>query len=187
MRKDLLIIALGLFCVAGSAAADVLKIPEGATAPTVTLPNKGSSMADVEKKFGAPRAKRPTVGGDSPKHPPITRWDYEGFSLIFEHDKVVDSVIPGAPPRVYNQEELQPVARSAAPLPLPQETAPPAEAIVPAEPVTPMPPPSEAAVTPPAEAAPAEPAPQSGTAYPDRPAAQTPAEEATPEAPPTPK
>ena len=44
-------------------------------------------MSDVEKHFGAPVEKHPTVGA-----PPITRWDYSGFSVFFEHDRVIHAV-----------------------------------------------------------------------------------------------
>jgi hypothetical protein len=44
-------------------------------------------MTEVEKHFGAPAEKHPTVG-----QPPITRWDYAGFSVFFEHDRVIHAV-----------------------------------------------------------------------------------------------
>jgi hypothetical protein len=44
-------------------------------------------MTQVEAKFGAPVTKHDAVG-----QPPITRWDYAGFSVFFEHDRVIDSV-----------------------------------------------------------------------------------------------
>lgn len=214
MRKDLLIIAMGLSLASGAAMADVLATPEAdpamaAKAPP-TLPAKGVTMAAVEKKFGVPTRKRASVGGDSPKHPPITRWDYDSFSVIFENDRVIDAVIPGAPPRVYNKDQLTPVAASAAPLPpaLPADAAPPEPE---AEPIVPPPAESESipeapvaeaaaapaeapsaeiapetpAEAPPTEAPPAEAAP--ATAYPDGPSTQTPAEEIPADAPPTPK
>jgi hypothetical protein len=150
MRKGLLIIALGLSLTPGLATADVLLMPEGEPTPEITLPAKGSTMAQVERQFGEPRHKRPTVGGDSPKQPPITRWDYDGFAVIFERDKVVDAVVPGAPPPVFNKDELQPVAGTPptpgfaadeAPMTapdamdeVPDEPAPPAEPEVPEEP-----------------------------------------------------
>jgi hypothetical protein len=56
------------------------------------LPKRGLTMNEVEKQFGAPVTRHPTVGGGSPHQPPITRWDYNGFSVIFERDRVVDSV-----------------------------------------------------------------------------------------------
>lgn len=127
MRKDLLIIALALSLTAAPAAADVLTMPDTPPAAAPGLPAKGTSMADVERKYGTPREKQPTVGGGSPRQPPITRWDYDSFLVIFEHDKVVDAVIPGRPPPVYHKDELQPVAAGTAPS-LPQTPAePPAE------------------------------------------------------------
>src|SRR5689334_9088415 len=114
MRKELLIIALGLSVTAGSAVADVLATPETPAAPTIELPRKGASMAEVQKKYGSPSMRQKTVGGDSPKHPPITRWDYADFYVIFERDKTIDAVIPGKHPKVYNKEELKPAAEKPA-------------------------------------------------------------------------
>lgn len=57
------------------------------------VPRRGESMSDVEKQFGAPVTRHPAVGGASAHQPPITRWDYNGFAVIFEHDRVVDSVV----------------------------------------------------------------------------------------------
>jgi len=51
-------------------------------------PSRGSTMAAVEARFGAPATKHAAVGD-----PPITRWDYSGFSVFFEHNLVLHSVI----------------------------------------------------------------------------------------------
>ncbi len=48
-------------------------------------------MKTVEKQFGAPANRHPTVG-----KPPITRWDYAGFSVFFEGDRVIDTVATAA-------------------------------------------------------------------------------------------
>jgi hypothetical protein len=53
----------------------------------VTKPKRGITMTQVEAKFGAPVTKHDAVG-----QPPITRWDYAGFSVFFEHDRVIDTV-----------------------------------------------------------------------------------------------
>lgn len=50
-------------------------------------PHRGSSMASVEAKFGTPVARHAAVG-----NPPITRWDYDGFSVYFEYQHVIHSV-----------------------------------------------------------------------------------------------
>jgi hypothetical protein len=59
------------------------------------VPKRGLTMNDVEKHFGAPVTRHPAVGGASAQQPPITRWDYSGFSVFFEHDRVIDSVVTG--------------------------------------------------------------------------------------------
>jgi hypothetical protein len=56
----------------------------------IERPKRGSTMADVEKHFGAPLTRHPTVGS-----PPITRWDYNGFAVVFERDRVIDAVVTG--------------------------------------------------------------------------------------------
>jgi hypothetical protein len=54
---------------------------------TVDKPKRGITMAQVEAKFGAPVTKHDAVGA-----PPITRWDYPGFAVFFEHDRVIHAV-----------------------------------------------------------------------------------------------
>jgi hypothetical protein len=54
------------------------------------MPTRGSDMSTVEKRFGAPQARPAAVG-----QPPITRWDYPGFSVYFEYQHVVHSVATG--------------------------------------------------------------------------------------------
>ena len=44
-------------------------------------------MKVVEARFGAPAARHEAVG-----KPPITRWDYKGFTVYFEYDHVVHAV-----------------------------------------------------------------------------------------------
>lgn len=52
------------------------------------LPTRGLAMANVRNVFGEPRQEHPPVGD-----PPITRWDYDGYSVFFEHDKVLHTVV----------------------------------------------------------------------------------------------
>lgn len=91
--------------------ADVVQMPApGATAVAVDKPSKGTTMAAVVRQYGAPSQKHKPVGGGSRHQPPITRWDYPGFSVFFEHDHVVDAVIPGQPPAVQHVDELKSAA-----------------------------------------------------------------------------
>jgi hypothetical protein len=55
----------------------------------VETPQRGSTMAAVESKFGAPSSKSEAVG-----NPPITKWFYPTFVVVFENDKVLHSVVP---------------------------------------------------------------------------------------------
>lgn len=141
MRIGLLPFALSLSLAAGAVTADILVLPEGEPVPEIRLPTKGMTMAEVEKKYGEPRVKQPTVGGGTPQQPPITRWDYDGFVVIFERDRVVHGVIPGAPPKIYNRDQLETVAAPAIPA-APEEFAPKDPA---AEPAAYVPPAEEAA------------------------------------------
>ena len=80
---------LCLLCLTGVAHAELV-VDEGkvVVAPTSTpQPARGALMKSVEKQFGAPANRHPTVG-----KPPITRWDYPGFSVFFEGDRVIDTV-----------------------------------------------------------------------------------------------
>jgi len=57
----------------------------------VETPQRGVSMAVVEQKFGAPANKTSPVG-----NPPITKWFYPNFVVVFENDKVLHAVVVGA-------------------------------------------------------------------------------------------
>ncbi|GEM_PF-1353611 len=105
-----LILPLILLLPATPAAADVLSIPDENPAmeatPAPELPLRGSTMAAVRARFGEPKSISGPVGGDHPQRPPITRWEYDSFSVFFEHDHVVHSVIPDKPKPIYHKEEL---------------------------------------------------------------------------------
>lgn len=106
MRSTLLALLLVL-PITPTAIADVLELPEQSADAAVFKPEKGSSMKSVLREFGAPSRKHAAVGGGSRRQPPITRWDYPGFAVFFEHDHVVDAVVPGRPPAIQRADELQ--------------------------------------------------------------------------------
>lgn len=78
--------------------ADNLLIERTQSEKGISLPKRGSSMSQVEARFGAPQQKFPAVGGGSRRTPPITRWIYNGFSVYFENTHVVDAVLNKASP-----------------------------------------------------------------------------------------
>lgn len=72
--------------VVDTARADELKMTPAPQA-AADRPSRGMSMEKVEAKFGAPAKRVPAVG-----EPPITRWEYPGFVVYFEHHLVLHSV-----------------------------------------------------------------------------------------------
>jgi hypothetical protein len=112
MTGPALALALCVSNIASNIAqADVLAMPAPATDAAATAtwnkPAKGSTMASVKKAYGEPVKKHPPAGGDTRKHPPITRWDYSDFSVFFEHGHVIDSVLPDAPAPLHNTDQLK--------------------------------------------------------------------------------
>ncbi|HLT04047.1 MAG TPA: phosphodiesterase [Pseudomonas sp.] len=68
--------------------ADTLRVPVGQQGdPNLPLPRQGDSQQAVEARHGVADKRHAAVG-----QPPISRWDYPGFSVYFESGKVIDSV-----------------------------------------------------------------------------------------------
>ena len=91
MEKNVIkqgLIGAALLLVSCVTYADVLLIEEVRASDKMDLPKNGYSKADIESRFGEPEQKHPQVGD-----PPITRWDYDRFSVYFEYDLVITSVL----------------------------------------------------------------------------------------------
>jgi len=98
MPKTLFALAIiALLGTVPTAGADVLIIEKLETAK-VEMPVRGATMARVQEVFGAPQSVSGPVGD-----PPITRWDYGNFVVVFEHNRVIHSVEKhDQPPRPAN-------------------------------------------------------------------------------------
>lgn len=87
-----MVFALLLLLAAMAASADVLILDEVRQVEKMTLPDNGQNKSDVESKYGEPQARHGAVGD-----PPISRWDYDNYSVYFEYDLVLFTVLhPGA-------------------------------------------------------------------------------------------
>ena len=84
--------------LAPAAVADTLLMQRVDQESRTDLPRRGMLMAQVESRYGAPRAKLAPAGGNKPQHPVINRWEYDNFIVYFERDHVVDSVLKQASP-----------------------------------------------------------------------------------------
>ncbi|MEM8815349.1 MAG: hypothetical protein AAFX56_02440 [Pseudomonadota bacterium] len=86
MKLHLVFATLLVFALAGSASAQSLST-DAAGAVTDSRPARGMTEARVEAKFGSPVSKVAAVG-----EPPISRWEYPGFIVYFEYDRVIHAV-----------------------------------------------------------------------------------------------
>ena len=93
MRTLALSCAFAFAAFAGPVAADTLLIDRvERDVAADDRPTRGMTMSQVRARFGEPKAELGTVGGASSAQPPITRWQYDGYIVYFEHDHVVYSV-----------------------------------------------------------------------------------------------
>lgn len=92
MRKIItpLLMATAVTSVAAQddARRDVLLIERVDRGAQVAQPSRGVTMNRVRDQFGEPNRSTPAVGD-----PPITRWHYTEFTVYFEGEFVIDSVV----------------------------------------------------------------------------------------------
>lgn len=96
MKPIPLVLACALAFTSIPAHSDTLLIERTQVAQNRDLPKRGSSMAQVEARYGAPQQKYAAVGGGGHHTPPITRWQYASFSVYFENRHVVSAVLAKA-------------------------------------------------------------------------------------------
>ncbi|MBA1261765.1 phosphodiesterase [Stutzerimonas stutzeri] len=78
-----------VFALSLPAHADIIRIPVGQQGTSyIALPTRGESKIQVLDRFGLADEEHPAVG-----QPPITRWDYRTFSVYFEGNRVINSVL----------------------------------------------------------------------------------------------
>ncbi len=65
---------------------------QGSDADTPALPRRGTLKPEVREQLGAPKERRSAVGD-----PPISSWVYDGFTVYFEYDHVIHSVVDHKP------------------------------------------------------------------------------------------
>ena len=91
MTRMLLVLLLAIltcFSAFSTASADVLLIEEVRQADRMELPENGTPAEQVRARFGDPVETHSAVG-----NPPIIRWDYDRWSVYFEYDLVLFTVL----------------------------------------------------------------------------------------------
>jgi hypothetical protein len=85
--KLALALIIGIAAGAGAQNLDMRAADGSSTFDQPGKPTRGMTQASVEANFGAPQNMRAAIGD-----PPITRWEYSGFVVFFEYDKVIHAV-----------------------------------------------------------------------------------------------
>jgi hypothetical protein len=88
MQRMSMILILSLLAFPGVLRADVLLIEQVRQAEGMAVPLNGQSKAEVEAAFGAAQTTTDPVGD-----PPITRWTYQRWTVYFEFDHVLFTVL----------------------------------------------------------------------------------------------
>lgn len=69
--------------------AEQIVVPVGSQQGAhVNMPGKGVSMSQVISRYGEPEHKSGPVG-----QPPISTWEYPSFTVYFEHEHTIHSVV----------------------------------------------------------------------------------------------
>jgi len=88
-----LILITALFAIPPLVIGDTLLLDAIAETPDnnttgIIRPSRGLSMEQVYDRFGQAKKETQAVG-----KPPITRWIYKNFTVYFEHNRVILTVI----------------------------------------------------------------------------------------------
>jgi len=85
MIKLRIVSAIALLVAFGSlASAETVNMDGGMARSDDGRPTRGMTQASVESKYGSPVSVNAPVGD-----PPISRWEYAGFVVFFEYDRVI--------------------------------------------------------------------------------------------------
>ncbi len=96
-RSLMIAAALVLFCLP-TVRAETLLIERVQRESNIQQPSRGMSMAEVERRFGAPQSRLEPRGGQKRQWPAIHRWVYPQFVVYFERNRVIDVVLQQASP-----------------------------------------------------------------------------------------
>ena len=99
-RSFAFFVAAAGFAVGNLAHAEVLLVDRVQQERGMNAPSRGMSMAQVESRYGAPSSKLDPRGGDTRLHPTINRWVYPEYTVYFERDRVINSVMNKGPSEI---------------------------------------------------------------------------------------
>ncbi len=80
-------VSIGLLNIVNAQNLDMSGAEGSTTFDQAGKPTRGMTQERVQANFGAPQSTVAAIGD-----PPISRWEYAGFVVFFEYDKVIHSV-----------------------------------------------------------------------------------------------
>ena len=80
-------VSIGLLSIVNAQNLDMSGAEGSTTFDQAGKPTRGMTQERVQSNFGAPQSTVAAIGD-----PPISRWEYAGFVVFFEYDKVIHSV-----------------------------------------------------------------------------------------------
>ena len=101
MKKLFLGLVFSIFAYPTLVLAEDIKIPIGAQTPEskqIARPTTGMTKTNVKIQFGAPVKENVPKG-----NPPISTWEYAEFTVYFENDHVIYSVVK---PKLHESKEI---------------------------------------------------------------------------------
>lgn len=101
MKQLWLGVAFAIFTSPMMVMAEAIKIPVGTQQPEtnqITHPVTGVTKTQVKNQFGEPIKESAAKG-----NPPISNWEYAEFTVYFENNHVIHSVIK---PRLHDSKEI---------------------------------------------------------------------------------
>ncbi|GLQ31608.1 hypothetical protein [Litoribrevibacter albus] len=93
LLTTVLVSSVGGFAI--TSYADEVVVPVSQQSPElqdIPRPSNGMNMKAVESKYGIPVSTSGPVG-----KPPITTWEYDLFTVYFEHNLVIHTVLKHNP------------------------------------------------------------------------------------------
>jgi len=83
-----IITASALFSQVSNAETIVVPIGQQGGQQSTQRPSTGITKTQVKSQYGEPNGWRPAVG-----QPPISSWVYDGFTVYFEYERVIHTVL----------------------------------------------------------------------------------------------
>ncbi len=90
-----LAITLTSITIIPTSLAETVYVPIGQQAAdkqSIARPRSGMTKTQVKDRYGEPKDWRPAVG-----EPPISSWVYDDFTVYFEYEHVIHSVLTHQP------------------------------------------------------------------------------------------